>query len=278
MLKKISVLEVFLLYTTFMSKSHYEAVITDIDGTLVQYRPSLSNMAEIDALIPESAVKAISRLHLAGVAVAAVTGRTYDQSRDLLIKLGISGPCVFAGGATIRDVPSGEILHEASLTPTTLKAVCDLLHELLGNEHYLDLAPSASEDSRFNSVWAVVHKDQISEILNKLSTINDIYHVVNEGAGQSNEVGLLVLSGGADKGSGTRSLLSLLGTTRDNTACVGDGANDVLMFQECGLSIAMGNGEEILKQSADHIVSRIDQDGFAEAADYILQATLSAVE
>ncbi|MNH50199.1 putative phosphatase [compost metagenome] len=261
-----------------MSKSQYEAVITDIDGTLVQYRPSLSNMAEIDALIPESAVDAISRLHLAGVAVAAVTGRTYEQSRDLLITLGISGPCVFAGGATIRNVPSGEILHEASLSPVTLKAVCDLLYEVLGSDHYLDLAPSASDDSRFNSVWTIVYKDHISEVLSKLSELDDIYHVVNDGAGQAHEVGLLVLQGGADKGSGTRNVLSLLGVTRDRTACVGDGANDVLMFQECGLSIAMGNGEEILKQSADHIVADIERDGFAEAADYILQGAPNLVK
>ena len=182
---------------------YYKAVITDIDGTLVQYRPSLSNMAEVDALIPERAILAVARLHQAGVAVAAVTGRTYDQSRDLLIKLGIN------------------------------------------------------------------------EVLDKLSRVKNIYHVVNEGAGQANEVGLLVLSDGADKGSGTRSLLELLGVPREHTACVGDGANDVLMFNECGLSIAMGNGEEILKQSADHIVADIDQDGFAEAADYILHVAPS---
>ncbi|MNH37914.1 putative phosphatase [compost metagenome] len=86
------------------------------------------------------------------------------------------------------------------------------------------------------------------------------------------------MQGGADKGSGTRNVLSLLGVTRDRTACVGDGANDVLMFQECGLSIAMGNGEEILKQSADHIVADIERDGFAEAADYILQGAPNLVK
>jgi HAD superfamily hydrolase (TIGR01484 family) len=261
-----------------MSKPLYEAVITDIDGTLVQYQPSLSDMAEIDALIPESAVRAISRLHLAGVAVAAVTGRTYEQSRDILITLGIDGPCVFAGGAAIRDIPSGKILYEASFNPATLKTVCDALREELGANYPLDLAPSASDSSKHNSVWAIIHIDQITEVLRKLSSIEDIYHVVNEGAGQADEVGLLVLQGGADKGSGTRRLLSLLGVERENTACVGDGANDVLMFQECGLSIAMGNGEEILKRSADHIVASIDQDGFAEAADYILVPVLSRVE
>jgi hydroxymethylpyrimidine pyrophosphatase-like HAD family hydrolase len=260
-----------------MSKPHYKAVITDINGTLVHYQPSLSNIAEIDALIPGSAVDAISRLHRAGVAVAAVTGRTYEQSRDLLVTLGISGPCVFAGGATIRDVPSGEILHEASLAPATLKTVCDALYKVLGSDHCLDLAPSASDSSRFNSVWAVVHKDRIGEVLNKLSSIDSIYHVINEGAGQAHEVGLLVLQEGADKGSGTRGLLSLLGVARDHAVCVGDGANDVLMFQECGLSIAMGNGEEILKQCADHIVADIDQDGFTEAADYILHDAFNPV-
>jgi HAD superfamily hydrolase (TIGR01484 family) len=261
-----------------MSEILYEAVITDIDGTLVQYQPSLSDMNKIDAQIPESAVDAISRLHLAGKAVATVTGRTYEQSHALLSKLGISGPCVFAGGATIRDIPSGEILHEASLNPDVLKVVCDALYEVLGERHYLDLAPSASDNSRFNSVWAIIHKDSIGKVLNKLSAIKDIYHVVNEGAGQAHEVGLLVLSDGADKGSGTRSLLSLLGVARENAACVGDGANDVLMFQECGLSIAMGNSEEILKQNADHIVSSIDQDGFAEAADYILRGALNLID
>ena len=65
---------------------------------------------------------------------------------------------------------------------------------------------------------------------------------------------------------------------REDVACIGDGANDVPMFEACGLSIAMGNSEEILMQSADHIVSSIDQGGFAEAADYILQGAPNPVE
>jgi hydroxymethylpyrimidine pyrophosphatase-like HAD family hydrolase len=261
-----------------MSELSYKAVITDIDGTLVQYQPSLTNMAEIDALIPESAVRAVTRLHLAGLAVAAVTGRTYEQSRDVLTSLGITGPCVFAGGAAVRDIPSGEILYEASLEPETLTTVCDLLRDVLGGNHRLDLAPSASDASRYNSIWTIVDSARIAEVIDRLSRIDGIYHVVNEGAGQANEVGLLVLQGGVDKGSGTKHLLSLLNVNRDDAVCIGDGANDVLMFAECGLGIAMGNGEDILKQQADHIVADITDDGFAEAAEYILQATPTPAE
>ena len=260
-----------MLYTVSMSELLYKAIITDIDGTLVQYQPHLSDIAEIDALIPSSAVEAISRLHLAGLAVAAVTGRTFEQSRDVLNLLGITGPCIFAGGAAVRDMPSGKILYEASLDTRTLQTVCNLLYKKLGHNYPLDLAPSASDPSKFNSVWAIIDKSRISDVLDELSSLDGVYHVVNEGAGQANEVGLLVLTGGVDKGSGTRHLLSLLGVEREEAACIGDGANDVLMFEECGLKIAMGNGEDILKQNANYVVGDIDKDGFAEAAEIILQ-------
>jgi hydroxymethylpyrimidine pyrophosphatase-like HAD family hydrolase len=50
------------------------------------------------------------------------------------------------------------------------------------------------------------------------------------------------------------------------------------MFAECGLGIAMGNGEDILKQQADHIVADIAEDGFAEAAEYILRTVPTPVK
>jgi len=253
-----------------MKPSSYKAVIADIDGTLVQYRPDLSQLSDADALIPHSAVQAIQKLHDAGIKVAAVTGRTYEQSKDILVKLGITGPCVFAGGATIRVIPSGEILSEASFAPEVLKDVTEVLFETLGADYPITFAPAVKNSRLSNSVWAIINKDVVAGILTKLSGIEGIYYVVNEGAGLDTQSGLLILSNQADKGIGTRRLLSLLDVAAKDAACVGDGANDVLMFDECGLRIAMGNGEEILKQSADHVVAAIDKDGFAEAVDIIL--------
>ncbi|MDN5275872.1 MAG: hydrolase [Candidatus Saccharibacteria bacterium] len=248
-----------------------KAVVSDIDGTLVQYCPDLSGLDEADALIAASTIDAISRLHQNGLIVAGVTGRTYEQSRDVLTRLGITGPCVFAGGATIRDLPSGEILYEASLAPHTLIAVKAILLEILGDDYPLDIAPSAKDPNSYNSVWAIVERTKIAIIAEQLAALNDIYHVVNDGAGKQDEVGLLVLQAGVDKGSATKRLLSLLALEKTEVACIGDGANDVLMFEQCGVTFAMGNGEQSLKDQANYIVSDIDKDGFAEAVDIILR-------
>jgi len=255
-----------------MNPWSYKAVIADIDGTLVQYRSDLSGLEEADTLIPQSAINAVEKLHANGIKVAAVTGRTYEQSKDLLVKLGITGPCVFAGGATVRVVPSGEIISEASLSQESLEIVSEILLDSLGDDYPITFAPAAKNTGSMNSIWAIINKDIVEELLVKLSEVDNIYFVVNEGAGHETQSGLLVLSDQADKGTGTRELLELLNVASEDAASVGDGANDVLMFTECGLNIAMGNGEDILKQKADHVVSDIDKNGFAEAVEFILSA------
>jgi hypothetical protein len=250
----------------------YKALIADIDGTLVQYRPSLSNLAQADALIRQSTIDAVSQLHNSGLKVVAMTGRTFEQSKDILASLGIEGPCAFAGGATIRLIPTGEIIYEASLEPQVVNKVCDVLFAILGNNYPIERAPAQKNIGLFNSLWVIVDKQKLAEINHQLTSIDEIYFVVNDGAGDDSQSGVLVLHKSASKGSATKKLQSLLTVSKQETSCVGDGANDVPMFNECGLAIAMGNGEEILKKSADFIVSNIEDDGFSEAVNYILSA------
>ena len=250
----------------------YEAVIADIDGTLVRYQPTFADLSKADALIRESTIDAVNRLHNIGIKVVAMTGRTFEQSKDILVSLGIEGPCAFAGGATIRLIPSGDILHESSLESKTVQIVFDSLFSVLGNEYPIECAPSETNTGLYNSLWIIVDKNKVTALSEKLSLLDEIYFVVNDGAGKEHESGVLVLNKDADKGTGTKRLQTLLKTTRANTACVGDGANDVLMFRECGLSVAMGNGEEVLKNVADHVVASIEEDGFAEAVDIIVSS------
>lgn len=260
-----------------MHSSPYKLVVTDIDGTLVRYRTAMETFTDIDALMPESARNAIDDLRSAGITVAGITGRTYDQSRDLLVSLGMTGPCVFAGGASVRNLPDGEVLYEASLDSHTAEIVCESLRRILGENHILELAASASDDTKYNSIWTYVNNTRLEEVLAKLATIAGICFVAIP-RGHTRQSGIMVRCDGIDKGSGVRHLLSLLNIKREDVACIGDGANDVPMFEACGFRIAMGNSEGILKQRADHIVSNIDQDGFAEAVAFILQGKLNPIE
>jgi len=258
-----------------MNSRSYETVVADIDGTLVQYRPDLSTLAEADAFISQSTIQAIEKMHKLGIKVAAVTGRPYEESKDLVISLGIAGPCVFSDGAAIRMIPGGEVLFEANMEPEISNSVIAMLRKTLGGAQPINLTPAQKNIGTITSIWSLVDKGDVDILLEKLSNIEGIFYVVNEGAGLDTQSGLKVLSDQANKGLATKRLLSMLGVEAYRAACVGDGANDVTMFKECGLSIAMGNGEQVLKQVADHVVGDIDKDGFAEAVEYILSANSS---
>ena len=57
----------------------------------------------------------------------------------------------------------------------------------------------------------------------------------------------------------------------ENTYAIGDGDNDVSMFQQVKHSICMGNGTKLAKEAAEYITDRIEEDGFANALEKIFK-------
>ena len=76
-----------------------------------------------------------------------------------------------------------------------------------------------------------------------------------------------VFSSEASKGNALCALQEYLGITREETATIGDGENDLSMFRGAGLKIAMGNAVPLLKEKSDCITSSNDQDGVAKAVE-----------
>lgn len=70
---------------------------------------------------------------------------------------------------------------------------------------------------------------------------------------------------GIDKGTGLNLALSALGIPREDSVAFGDGANDLAMFRDSGLRIAMGNGSAALKARADYVTSTLWDDGIMNA-------------
>ena len=70
---------------------------------------------------------------------------------------------------------------------------------------------------------------------------------------------------GIDKGSFVADLGRQLGIPRQRIATLGDAANDIALFRESGLSIAMGNAAPAVRQAASRVTLGNDEDGFAHA-------------
>eukprot|EP00958_Prasinococcus_capsulatus_P017593 scaffold1990_cov350-Prasinococcus_capsulatus_cf.AAC.3 len=91
---------------------------------------------------------------------------------------------------------------------------------------------------------------------------------------------------GASKGQGPVGLPSLqnfsptssnrvhaaaeLGVDAAKVLAIGDGENDIEMLQLAGVSVAMGNAKDIVKQVATYTTSSNDDDGFAKAIERLV--------
>lgn len=80
-----------------------------------------------------------------------------------------------------------------------------------------------------------------------------------------------VYSKDASKGRALAELARHLNIRKEEIACIGDGENDLSMFEAAGLRIAMGNAVEDLKKQADHVTDSNARDGAAKAAEWILK-------
>lgn len=89
---------------------------------------------------------------------------------------------------------------------------------------------------------------ELDEILNGISWV---HHgpVIEVNAGQ------------IDKSDGIAALAAHWQIDMDEIMCFGDGANDVQLVKNCGIGIAMGNGCEEVKEAADFVTHRIENDG-----------------
>ena len=77
-----------------------------------------------------------------------------------------------------------------------------------------------------------------------------------------------------DKAYSLGILLDALKTDRTHMICCGDGFNDISMISYAEIGVAMTNGSEKTKASADCIAPSNDDDGIAAVIDCLLENTV----
>ena len=239
-------------------------VLTDMDGTVV-----LHDKHEVSEAVRDAVIAAED----SGIAVTAVTGRPFEMAQPVLNVLGFDGLCVVDGGATIRNAKTGEMVWTKWLTPATIK---DLVSILLPHADKVDFSPTwleqAAETVDLNIpfvtapyVYARLPTNLVPAMNQALAPIKDLAIFSYPSAKRIGYSGFQISHAKADKEHGVAALLKLLGIDKAHVMAIGDGSNDMPLFRAAGLKVAMGNASDELKAAADHVVARVEDDGFAEA-------------
>jgi transaldolase len=266
------------------------AVLTDVDGTLVTK----------DKVLTSRALQSVKSLRERGIVFTITSGRPPFGMRSLVEPLGLTMPmAAFNGGVIV--LPDLSILNEQQLPPYVLPALIDMIQA-----HGLDIflfratdwyvrsleAPRVSrEASNVQRPPIVVSnfEDVMTDVVKIVGVSEDHPRVVaceaavqkhfgtQVSAARSTPQYLDVTHPSANKGVVIERLSRYLKIPLDQIAVLGDQPNDVLMFRKSGLSIAMGNASDEVKQQANAVTTSFEEEGFANAVErFILPRAIPA--
>lgn len=84
-------------------------------------------------------------------------------------------------------------------------------------------------------------------------------------------VDLEVMNPATNKGLALAALCRALGVPAEQVMAIGDSGNDAAMLDFAGVGVAMGNGEDALKQRADLVAPSNELGGVADMLELVLQ-------
>lgn len=243
-------------------------VLTDLDGTVV-----LPGANSASARVMSSIRKAED----AGIKFAAVTGRPHVIAAKLLKRIGFKDPCIFDGGAVIMNPSTSEVLWSKSVPAATARQATK---QLLPFATLIDIGEGSVTPDKIDpdsikrdilSIWASVPVKEADKLILQLRALPGITAHANPGpAGDFSLTGIQVTNIRADKQYAVAELLKILQFDKAHTMAIGDGDNDLPLFNSASLKVAMGNAADSLKAQADHVVSSVSDDGFAESVETFL--------
>ena len=265
-----------------IEKVQISAVLADVDGTLVTK----------DKVLTERALRAVDQLSERGIVFTITSGRPPFGMRMLVEPLKLKVPMAAFNGGTIV-LPDLSVLDERTVPDYLLPAILDLIQS-----HGLDVfvfrshdwfvrsltAPRvARESSTIQQAPRVVSSfEGITSVVKIVGVSDDHPRVAACEAAAQRAFGTLVTAvrsqphyldithPAANKGVVIERLSRYLKIPVDHIAAIGDQLNDVLMFRPAGLSIAMGNASDEVKQQATAVTSSFAEEGFANAIENIV--------
>jgi len=262
-----------------------KAIFTDVDNTILPKGGRISDYTR-------ETVRECARR---GIPVVLATGRWFPSSLDIARSgLGIEdGYMLIANGSAVVRT-NGESLAEFSLSSETAHTLYDLLHgERVQLISYVPrgiyrLHSQNSRETVLHEKTTVVDgrlyltTDDDEEFFRenalnspyKMEIYADDLELLDEWGRRVSAMGLNVSSsalhnremsrGDAGKGNAVRWLTEYLGLKKEETMAFGDFTNDISMFENVGLSVAVGNALDSVKAAATMVGPRCEEDGAAK--------------
>jgi Cof subfamily protein (haloacid dehalogenase superfamily) len=258
-------------------------VVSDVDGTLLTK----------DKVLTEGAASAVRRLHEAGIGFTIVSSRPTIGMGFLIPPLAITLPIGAFNGSSIVD-PQLQPIEQHLIPAAVGQRSLDVLSEfgadiwLFTNDQWLtrnpdgEYVPHEKQAIKHDPVIVTEFAPYLTQACKIVGASSDAARLKQCEVAMQQAVGkeatavrsqtyyLDVTPPGHDKGTFVETIARRLGVSLQEVATIGDMQNDLAMFAKSGISFAMGNASDDVKQRATHVTDSNEQDGFATAMETVL--------
>ena len=261
------------------------AVISDVDGTLVTN----------EKVLTERTKAAAAALRANGILFSIISSRPPRGLRMLIAPLGITAPIVGFNGGMLATADLTVV--SAHLLPSGVaRRIVDMLDArrvevwIFSGQDWLVRHPDGPyvglEERTVGFGPTIVDDfgpafDAAAKIVGVSADFEHLARCEGELRGAVGEQASVVRSQPyyldvthplANKGDALIHLARLLKVPLAEVVAIGDGHNDVAMFERSGFSIAMGNASPDVQRAADFVTGSNSEDGFAQAVEQLVLA------
>lgn len=275
----------------------YKMIVVDLDGTLLNdyKKVSKENLRAIKRAYDEKGVMTV---------IATGRPLEYAKRISNMCNNNLGNYIIACNGGLIQDISTGEFIHKISLSNEEVLKIRRIFLEenvdmmmLYTDEEMIIESKNISEifeaeiklnndkieikniEKEINTNKNILKtlclligdEKKLENVIKKLESIEDIetsgicdyIYINNDKTYKSKYIDIVKKS--VTKKNAINILANKLGINKNEIIVMGDEKNDIPMFEGVGLSIAMENAVDKVKEKADYITSSNNNDGVAKA-------------
>lgn len=218
----------------------FKAIVVDIDGTITCEKRELH-------------LRAVKKIRSLKVPVVLATGNILCYARTTSRLIGLDGAVIAENGGAITVRFDLQGTFEESLEE------CEKAYSFL-SEHF----NLTKLDPFYRKTEIALRRDfDLKKAIDLLETQNFDVEMIDT------KYAIHIKSTRINKGVGLQKLAGLMGLEAKDFVAIGDSANDVEMFEASGFGIAVGNGDDRIKEAANYVTEASFGDGAVEAIEFL---------
>ena len=252
-----------------------KAAFFDIDGTLVSFKTHK---------VPASTVRALHHLRSQGILTFIATGR-HILTVNNLGNLKFDGYMTLNGSYCFIDL---KVIYKHSISPADISMLVNYLQEkanfpcIFVHENALYMNYTNEQTTKAFQLLnfpqppilplTEAAQGEIFQLIAFFTPSQEMEIMPQLAHCQSTRWTSLfsdIIPLGSNKQIGMQKIIEHYGFSREEVIAFGDGGNDIPMLQYAGISVAMGNAKDPVKQSADYVTASVDEDGIYKALTHL---------